>query len=113
MLESIHAFDNGTLRIADEVIAIIAGTAAMEAEGVAPVDPADAKHKKGYTRGVKIGVNDNQVNVSLSISVRQGFRIADVTQDAQQKVKTAIETMTGMLVSSVDVSVMSLAGVRN
>jgi len=113
MLESIHTFDNGTLRIADEVIAIIAGTAVMEADGVAPVDAGDTKYKKGSMRGVRIGVNENQVNVSLSISVKQGFKIADVTQDAQQKVKTAIETMTGMLVSCVDISVMSLAGVRN
>ena len=113
MLESMHTFANGTVKIADEVIAIIAGTAALEAEGVAPVDPADVKSKKNVNRGVRIGFNDDQVNVSLSISVRQGYRISDVTHDAQQKVKTAIETMTGMLVSSVDVSVMGLAGVRS
>jgi uncharacterized alkaline shock family protein YloU len=113
MLETTQTFTNGTVQIADEVVAIIAGTAALEAEGVCPVDPAEAKHRKLPHRGVKIGVSDNQVNVSLSISVKQGYKIGDVTHDAQQKVKTAIETMTGMLVSSVDVNVMSLAGVKS
>ena len=113
MQETMQTFANGTVQIADEVIAIIAGTAALEADGVCSVDPTDAKLKKHLNRAVRIGINDNQVNVSLSISVKQGFRIADVTHDTQKKVKTAIETMTGMLVSSVDVSVLSLTGARS
>jgi uncharacterized alkaline shock family protein YloU len=99
---------NGTVKIADEVIAIIAGTSALEVDGVAPVDPADVKGRKNLTRGVRIGVNDGQVNIALNVSVKQGYKIVDVTQEAQHKVKTAIETMTGMSVSTVDVSVLGL-----
>ena len=113
MSETVQTFTNGTVKISDEVIAIIAGTAAMEAEGVAHVDTADVKSKKNAGRSVRIEVSENQVNVGISIAVSEGHKISEVTQDVQRKVKTAVETMTGMLVSSVDISVMSLAGVKN
>ncbi|MCL2702924.1 MAG: Asp23/Gls24 family envelope stress response protein [Defluviitaleaceae bacterium] len=109
MSETVQTFTNGTVKIADEVIAIIAGTAALETDGVAPVDPADVRARKSI-KNVKIYVLEGQVNVALSVAVKQGYKIGEVTKDVQQKIKTAIETMTGMLVASVDISVMGLAG---
>jgi len=112
MSEAQQTFANGTVRISDEVVAMIAGTAALEVDGVAPIDPADAKNKKQISRGVKIVVNEGRVYAALGVAIKQGYRIADVTRDAQEKIKAAIEAMTGMTVASIDINVMGLAGVK-
>ena len=110
MSETLQTFANGTVRIADEVIAIIAGAAALEADGVAPIEPADAKARKNLGKSVKVSVKEGQVSIALNVAVKNGYKIADVTKDAQHKIKTAIETMTGMLVAGVDISVLGLSG---
>jgi uncharacterized alkaline shock family protein YloU len=101
---------NGQIKIADEVIAMIAGTAAREAEGVYAVkgDPS-APGGKQAQRGVVIGANRESVDVKVNITVKCGFNIAEVSLEVQKKVKTALETMTGLLVAAVDVNV---AGVQ-
>jgi len=95
--------NNGSVRIADEVIATIAGTAVQEIEGIVPGDP------RNLSKGVRIAVRDCQVSVALNVSVKQGHKIADVTLAAQRRIKTALETMTGLLVESVDLHVAGLA----
>lgn len=92
----------GQIQIADEVIAIIAGTAAMEINGVVTTssnftgDLAGMLGKKNFSKGVKVEVVENEVSIDISILVKFGYKIQEVASEVQKKVKTAIETMTGL-----------------
>jgi uncharacterized alkaline shock family protein YloU len=83
----------GCVRIADEVVMKIAGTSALEAEGVAGA------------RGVKVTVEGGLASVEMSLLVKFGAKIKTVTEDVQRRVKNAVETMTGLDVASVDLAV--------
>ena len=92
----------GQIQIADEVIATIAGTAALEVEGVADLsghfasDVAEMLNKRNFSKGVKITVNEGVVTVDMNITVKFGYKIQDVSANVQARVKEAIETMTGL-----------------
>jgi uncharacterized alkaline shock family protein YloU len=102
----------GTVRIADEVLMVIAGTAAMEAEGVLrhawltngkPV-------RKQMAKCTNVTVKNKTVKIGISIAVRFGAKIHEVSVDVQKRVKTAIETMTGLSVAEVNVTVGAIVG---
>lgn len=101
----------GQIQIADEVIAIIAGTAALEAEGVAaPVSDATSTFveffgKKSQSKGVKVFVEDGETSIDLDIIIQFGVKIHETAYEVQKKVKNAIETMTGLNVVAVNVNV--------
>jgi uncharacterized alkaline shock family protein YloU len=96
----------GVVRIADEVLAVIAGTAALEADGVAAlVGPG----RKQRTRGVTVTVTGHTVALGISLSVMVGKKLQDVSREVQQRVRAAIETMTGLTVTEVNVNVGTLA----
>lgn len=101
----------GEVQIADEVVAIIAGLAAMEVEGVASMAGNATKElinklgKKSLSKGVKVDVLERIVTVSLAINMKYGYSIKAVTAKVQEKVKTAIETMTGLEVADVNIRV--------
>ena len=103
----------GQIQIADEVIAIIAGTAALEAEGVLVMgsqnmttnDFVEMLGKKNLAKGVKITVEGCEVSAELSIGVRFGCNLQEVSKTVQMKVKNAVETMTGLTVTQVNVNV--------
>ena len=82
----------GQVQIADEVVAIIAGLAAMEVDGVSSM-------------AVKVDVLDGVVTVSLSLNLRFGKNIMEVSSRVQEKVKAAIENMTGLSVADVNIKV--------
>lgn len=106
----------GQIQIADEVIAIIAGTASLEVEGVDGMSSTFTGFsgdiskigKKNLSKGVRITVLDDTVIADLSVFIKSGSKIHDVAVEVQKKVKTAIETMTGLLVTSVNVTVAGL-----
>ena len=107
-------YENGSLgevQIADEVVAIIAGIAATEAEGVAAMAGNIQKEfvsklgMKVLSKGVRISVEEGKVSVDLSIILDYGYSIPEVTKTVQEKVKNAIETMTGLTVADVNISV--------
>ena len=106
--------DKGRIRIADDVIATIAGLAATEAEGVASMsgnitNEIVAKFGvKNLTKGVSIEVLDNVVSVKLNLALRYGYSIPRTSAEVQEKVKNAIENMTGLTVSSVDVRISGI-----
>ncbi|MCL2406695.1 MAG: Asp23/Gls24 family envelope stress response protein [Defluviitaleaceae bacterium] len=110
MTESQQTFTNGTVTISEEVIAMIAGTAAQEVDGITPADISDAKTRRNIGKTVKISIDGGKIYAALGLAVKQGARIADVTREAQQKVKAAIENMTGIIVAAVDISVIGLGG---
>ncbi|MBQ4059117.1 MAG: Asp23/Gls24 family envelope stress response protein [Lachnospiraceae bacterium] len=105
----------GDIQIADEVIAIIAGLAATEVEGVAKMygnitnELVSKIGIKNLSKGVKIAVTPDDVKVDLSLEVRYGYSVMEVSKKVQEKVKQAIETMTGLKVSMVRVRIAGVA----
>ena len=101
----------GEIKIADEVVAIIAGLAAMEVEGVASMAGNETRElisklgMKTLSKGVKVDVLDGIVTVSLALNLNYGYSIKDITSKVQEKVKTAIENMTGLEVADVNIRV--------
>ena len=87
----------GEIKIADEVVAIIAGLAAMEL--------ISKLGMKSLSKGVKVDVLDGIVTVSLALNLNYGYSIKDITSKVQEKVKTAIENMTGLEVADVNIRV--------
>ncbi len=112
---TINEEEGSTVRIADEVVAVIAGLAATEVTGVASLgggitgSMVARKGIKALSRGVKITVNDNQVRVDLIINLEYGYNIPEVAGEVQEKVSSAIENMIGMKVTDVNVKVAGIA----
>lgn len=104
----------GQIQIADEVIAIIAGTACLEIEGVAGMvgnfagGIIEKLGKKNFAKGVTVTVENNEVTVLLSLMIKFNYKIQDVTVEVQKRVKTAIETMTGLTTVAVNINVVGL-----
>lgn len=101
----------GRVRIADEVVAVIAGLAATEVKGVASVDGGITngmvarKGIKALSKGVRVSIEDNQVAVDLTLNLDYGCSIPEIGEQVQKKVKSAIENMTGMTVTDVNINV--------
>ena len=101
----------GEVQIADEVVAIIAGLAAIEVDGVASMAGNATKElinklgKKSLSKGVRVDVLEGIVTVSLAMNIRFGYNIKDVTEKVQDKVKAAIENMTGLEVADANIRV--------
>ncbi|MCR5438803.1 Uncharacterized conserved protein YloU, alkaline shock protein (Asp23) family [Selenomonas sp. WCT3] len=104
----------GSIRIADEVVSIIAGLAATEVEGIAGMSGgiaggiAEMLGRKNFAKGVKVEVGEKEAAVDLYIIVKYGVRIPDIALAAQENVKQAIETMTGLSVVEVNVHVQGV-----
>lgn len=105
----------GDIQIADEVIAIIAGLAATEVDGVAKMygnitnELVSKLGMKNLSKGVKVFVSPDNVKVDLSLELKYGYSVLDVSKKVQDKVKQAIETMTGLEVSEVRVRIAGVA----
>lgn len=106
--------DLGTVNIAEEVVAIIAGLAATEVEGVSSMagnitnELVSKLGMKNLSKGIRIALSDGVVGVDVALNIAFGYAIPDVSTKVQEKVKTAIENMTGLTVSRVDVRIASV-----
>ena len=104
----------GSVEIADEVVAIIAGLAATEIDGVDSMAGNITKElvgrlgMKNLSKGVKIQMMDTSVSVDLALNIKYGFSIPEVASAVQEKVKSAIETMTGLEVLDVNVRISNV-----
>ncbi len=104
----------GEVKIADEVVAIIAGLAATEVEGVSSMagnitnELVSKLGMKNLSKGVRVDVLDGIVNVDVAICIAYGYSIPDVSSKVQERVKNAIENMTAMEVSIVNVRIASV-----
>ena len=104
----------GTIRIADEVVSIIAGLAATEIDGIAGMSGgvvggiAEMLGRKNFSKGVKVEVGEREAAIDLYIIVKYGVRIPDVALAAQENIKQAIENMTGLSVVEVNVHVQGV-----
>ena len=101
----------GEVKIADEVVAIIAGLAAMEVEGVASMAGNATKElisklgMKSLSKGVRVDVLEGIVTVMMALNLKYGYNIKSTTAKVQEKVKTAIENMTGLEVADVNIRI--------
>jgi len=101
----------GEVQISNEVVAIIAGLAATEVDGIAGMvgnlkgDLVELLGKKNLSKGVIVDVNENVVSLELSIIIHYGASIPEVTKNVQEKVRSAVETMTGLTVEEVNIKV--------
>ncbi|MCR5432291.1 MAG: Asp23/Gls24 family envelope stress response protein [Lachnospiraceae bacterium] len=111
--------DNGLIsesqiKISDDVVATISGLAASEVEGVDSMagnitnEIVGKLGIKNSSKGVKIAIDGDEVTADLFINIRYGFRIPEVTSQIQDKVKNAIENMTGLKVIAVNIHVVEI-----
>lgn len=101
----------GEVQIADEVVAIIAGLAATEVDGVDSMagkitnELVGKLGMKNLSKGVKITMTEEHVCVDLSLNMKYGYSIPAVSEKVQDKVKSAIENMTGLSVLEVNIKI--------
>ena len=101
----------GEVKIADEVVAIIAALAATEVEGVASMagnitnELISRLGMKNLSNGVKVDVLEGVVTVSLTLNLKYNYSVVEVSGKVQEKVKNAIENMTGLEVADVNIKV--------
>ena len=106
--------NRGEIIIADEVIAVITGLAAMEVEGVASMAGNATRELiskigiKSLSKGVKVDVLEDVVTVEATLNLKYGYNVKDVSVKVQEKVKVAIENMTGLKVADVNVRVAGI-----
>ena len=107
--------DNNEIKIADDVVAVIAGVAVSEVPGEAEMAGGFAggitevlSGKKNLAKGIKVEAGEKETKIDVSIVVEYGVRIPDVAFEIQNKVKKAVETMTGLNVVEVNVHVQGV-----
>ena len=102
------------IKIADDVVAVIAGKAASEVSGVFGMSGGFAGGitevfgKKNFSKGIKVDVQEKEVKIDVNIIVEYGARIPDVAFEIQNRVKKAVESMTGLKVLEVNVHVQGV-----
>ena len=105
----------GEVKIADEVVAIIAGLATTEVEGVASMagnitnEIVSKLGMKNLSKGIMVEVMDGEVKVDVAINIDYGFSIPEVSAKVQDRIKSTIENMTGLKVKSVDVRIATVS----
>ena len=104
----------GEVHIADEVVAIIAGLAATDVKGVASMagnitnELIGKLGVKNLSKGVKVLVTDRSVDVDLALNIEYGYSIMKVSEKVQDRVKSAIENMTGLEVAMVNIRIVNV-----
>ena len=104
----------GEVHIADEVVAIVAGLAATDVDGVASMagniinELVSKLGKKNLSKGVRVTILEGLVTVDLSLNIEYGRNILETSKKVQEKVKSAIENMTGLEVADVNIHIASV-----
>jgi uncharacterized alkaline shock family protein YloU len=106
---------SGIIRISDDVVATIAGLAALETPGIAAmsggVSEGLAKRLSGKNvqKGVGVEVGQLEAAIDLRVIVQYGTNIQEVCRDLQLNVREAVTNMTGLDVIEVNVKVEGVA----
>lgn len=112
-IEQLDMEPGSNITYANEVVAIIAGVAAAEVEGIASMVNVSGSNLLGknrsVTKGVKVETSSEEASVDLYVTVEYGTPIQKAAQDAQESVRKAIEAMTGLHVVRVDVHVQGVS----
>ncbi len=107
--------DKGSVNISEEVVAIIAGGAALQVDGVAGLystpgrDLAELLGKKNMAKGVRILIEDDAISADIYIMVTLGASVSEIGKNVQDAVAAAVESTTGIKVSSVNVHINGIA----
>lgn len=118
MEKSTYVLENGegfgTVKIANDVVAMIAGLAATEVDGVSAMvgnitnEFMGKVGMKKQAKGVKVDIIEKTVSVDLAVNLDYGFNIPTTCNKVQEKVKNAIETMTGLEVADVNIRIVGI-----
>ena len=107
--------ENEGIQISNDVVAVIAGVAVSEVQGVSGMSGGFAggitevlSGKKNLAKGIKVDVNENMAKIDVNIIVEYGSRIPDVAFEIQNRVKKSAENMTGLKVEEVNVHVQGV-----
>ncbi len=106
--------EHGTVKISDDVVAIIAGVAATEVDGVAGMSGGitggitEMLGMKNLSKGVKVEVGDKEAAIDLYIIVEYGSKISELGEKVQENVKNTVETMTGLNIVEVNVNIQGV-----
>ncbi|HBC95686.1 MAG TPA: Asp23/Gls24 family envelope stress response protein [Clostridium sp.] len=110
-----NEIDMGIVKISDEVVGVIAGLATTEIDGIVGMSASLVggitqilSGKKNLSKGVKVNVNENSAAIDLYVVVKYGVRIPDVAVKVQENVKRAVESMTGLDVSAINIHVQNV-----
>ena len=105
----------GEVKIADEVVTVIAGLAATDVDGVASMEGNITNElvsklgKKSLSKGIRVKVEDGIVNVNVALNIAYGYSVPKTCKKVQEKVKAAIENMTGLEVEKVDIQIANVS----
>ena len=100
------------IKISDDVVSVIAGVAASEVPGVCSMSGgigfSEVFGKKNMAKGIRAEVGEKETKIDVNIIVEYGVRIPDIAYEIQNRVKTAVESMTGLKVSEVNIHVQGV-----
>ena len=107
--------DMGIVKISDEVVAVIAGLACSDVKGIVGISSGIVggitqilSGKKNLSKGVKVNVGENDATIDIFIVVEYGVKIPEVASEVQNSVKKAVESMTGLSVSAINIFVQNV-----
>lgn len=101
----------GNVKVSDEVIMVIAGLAATEVEGVTSISGGITNEViaksgvKSLSKSLRIAFDEDELIVDISVTIEFGYSIPKISEQVQEKVKSTIETMTGLTVAAVNVKI--------
>ena len=103
----------GEVVIGEEAVAVIAGLAAMEIEGIASLAGRETREQisklgKKILKSIRIDILEGVVTVIIAVNLKYGYNIMDVSTKIQEKIKATIENMTGLVVADVNVRVTGI-----
>ena len=104
----------GDIRVSEEVVAIIAGIAATEVEGVSSMagnitnEIVSKLGMKNLSKGIFVEVIDEEIKVDVALNIAYGYAIPEISAKVQEKVKSSVENMTGLTVAVVNIRIASV-----
>lgn len=110
----IKSDDSGIVNVSEEVVAIIAGLAATEVEGVSSMagnitnEIVSKLGMKNLSKGILVEVLDGEIKVDVALNIAYGYTIPDISAKVQDRVKSAVENMTGLTVAVVNIRIASV-----
>lgn len=100
---------HGDVYIAEEVLEMIAGAAALEVEGVSGLAGGSVSEqflgRKKLSKGISILWESDNITIDVSIQIQYGSIIPEVAQKVQEAIIANVEATSGMKVASVNVRV--------
>ena len=104
----------GDIRVSEEVVAIIAGLAVTEVEGVSSMagnitnEIVSKLGMKNLSKGIFVEVMDEEIKVDVALNIAYGYAIPEISAKVQERVKSSVEKMTGLTVAVVNIRIASV-----